>query len=117
MNEVHLQQEDQVIEVRHWGAVSDDDVRDARAKVEELIDQTGISDVLVDLREVESFLDTVEIYEFASDFNLTMRVAMLYDSDDSMVDDLHFLETVAINRGNDFSMHSTRQDALEWLRP
>ena len=61
-------------------------------------------------------MDTVEIFEFASDFKLTMRVAMLIEENHPMHDDLEFLETVAINRGNEFSLHTCRDDALRWLR-
>lgn len=116
MNEVQHLQDDRIIEVRHWGDVSDADVREARSKVEALIETTGVADVLVDLRKVDSFLDTVEIYEFAADFDSTMRIAMLYDGDQSVIQDLEFLETVAVNRGNEVSMHVSRQDALHWLR-
>jgi hypothetical protein len=116
MHRVQHLNDDRIIEVLHWGDVSDDDAREAREKVDLLIEKTGVADVLVDLREADSFLDTVEIYEFAADFDSSMRIAMLYDADQSMFEDLQFLETVAINRGNDFSMHASRQEAVRWLR-
>ena len=116
MNEVQYLEDQGIIEVRHWGPVGDADVRDARAKVEDLIGQTNVSDVLVDLSAVETFLDTIEIYEFASDFDHSMRVAMLAENNDKVRDDLLFLETVAVNRGNDFSTHENREDAIRWLR-
>lgn len=117
MHEVHYLDDHDIIEVRHWGAVSESDVRDARSAVEALIEQTSVSDVLVDLSSAESFLDTIEIYEFASEFDHTMRIAMLIENNEKVRDDLLFLETVAVNRGNDFSTHDNRDDALRWLRP
>ena len=106
-----------IISCRHWGEMTEADVREARDKVQSLIDQTGVSDVLVDMCAATPAMDTVEIFEFASDFKLTMRVAMLIEENHPMHDDLEFLETVAINRGNDFSLHTCRDDALRWLQP
>jgi len=116
MYDVQHLSDEKVIEVRHWGDVSADDARAARQATEGLIEATGIQDVLVDLREVERFLDTVEIYEFAADFRNNMRIAMLHGCGQPIAEDLKFLETVAVNRGNDLSMHASREDALTWLR-
>ena len=41
---------------------------------------------------------------------------MLIEDNHPMHDDLEFLETVAVNRGNDFSLHTSREDALHWLQ-
>lgn len=116
MNEVQPPDGDGVIEVRHWGEATATDVRDARSKVATLIEQTGVREVLVDLRDIASFLDTVEIYELVTDCSTSMRVAMLIAQDEAMHEDFSFLETVAVNRGYDVSMHTTRQEALRWLR-
>ncbi len=106
-----------IISCRHWGEMTEKDVRAARDKVQSLIDRTGIRDVLVDMCAATPAMDTVEIFEFASDFKMTMRVAMLIEEDHPMREDLEFLETVAINRGNDFCLHTCRDEALRWLQP
>ncbi len=117
MHEVRTSRDDGYIEVRHWADVTEQDAVEARNAVEKVMQRSGIQEVLVDLREAIWGLDTVEIFEFASEFDSRMRIAMLIKENDSKREDFEFLETVAVNRGNDFSIHTCRDAALHWLRP
>ena len=102
-----------VIRVKHWGQATIEDFKEARDRVVQIQETRGTGDVIVDLREVMIAPPTMDIFQFASELPIQLRIAMVFSEDTQ--EDIRFLETVAFNRGRNINMFDNEPDALNWL--
>ena len=104
----------EVIRVRHHGQSDVEDFRQARDWVVRLQEEHDNVRVVVNLQEVTDAPPTLDIYQFASELPIQLHIAMVCGSE--LHEDLHFLETVAMNRGRRIKLFANEADALSWLR-
>ena len=112
-HEIHFDDDKKVIRCRHYGQGDVSDWEVARDRVVEVQQESGVSEVLVDLRELVNAPPTIEIYQFASELPTSLQIGILFP--DALAEDMKFLETVAFNRGRNIQMFDTEAAALEWL--
>lgn len=83
-----------------------------------LVEETGITRILSDVRGTPSVMNVSKIYEFAYQdtrrlgFPRGVRAAILSDPEDDSHD---FAETVARNAGYQVKVFHTEESALAWL--
>jgi hypothetical protein len=81
----------------------------------------GTGKLLVDSREVQPRLSTMEIYKLPAvlkPLGLTghVKVALVYSPGTLSARDFEFFETVAVNQGYNVRLFTTVEDAKHWLR-
>jgi hypothetical protein len=103
------------VEIRSYGTVSQSDIAASIAKVSEIAAAEGITSVLVDTTEQESLPSTLDIHSLFAQFPRVLRVALI-STKQPTADDVHFIETVAVNRGISIRVFPNRDDAEMWLR-
>ena len=114
--EVKINDELKIIEVISFGDVSNEDILASVASVAKIFKETRISKVLVDTTEEKSFPSTFEVLSIASNMPRDMRFALFVRETQSTKRDVHFFETVALNRGFSFQTFTSKNEALKWLR-
>lgn len=106
-----------VIEVRAFGDLEMDDMRNTLVAMRELSEREGIRRVLADVTKVERRPGTVDAFEFFSNYPPHMRHAIYLgaSSPPEMIEELRFIENVSENRGRRTKVFASRDDALQWL--
>ena len=103
-----------VIKVESFGKTTIDDWKNSLAQVIQIRKETKCSQVLVDARQQNKLLDTMELYEFGSSLPSEYQFAVI--TSDNTLNDPYFLETVARNRGKPVQLFRTFKEALGWLK-
>lgn len=112
---VNINSELNIIEVMSFGDVTEEDAKSSLFSVERLSRETGISKVLVDTTEEKSLPEIFDIYRFASNLPRGVSFAVLVKESQDTKREVHFIETVAINRGLLVQKFTSRNEALKWL--
>ncbi|MFC1878428.1 hypothetical protein ACFLZW_00805 [Chloroflexota bacterium] len=113
---IRLNQEDNIIEIRSFDTVSENDIETSINKIIQIFEETGINAVLVDTIGQKDLPGTVGIYSIFSEFPRGFKVALLADQRQRTTRDLYFAVTEAKNRGFMLLIFYTRDKALEWLK-
>ncbi len=112
---VNIKSELNIIEVISFGDVTVEDVTATLPSVVKLSRETGINKVFVDTTEEKSLPETFAIYNFASKLPRSLSFAVLVKESQDTKRDVHFIETVAMNRGLLVQTFTSRNEALKWL--
>jgi len=96
-----------------------EEMLDSRKVVERAWLENGISNVLVDAREVDALPTTIRLFTFGSTFRESKvppfaRFAIVPSI--AVREDIQFLETVMVNRSLKARMFDTIDAALDWLK-
>lgn len=111
---VHFDEKLNVLRVRSWGDVTIEDWNHSKARIIELYNETGVSEVLVDVTEQTSAPSTLDIFDFGSEWPSRIRAAIVMG--DATREDQEFLENVAVNRARSMRTFDAMDKALRWLR-
>lgn len=108
------------IEVVYYGRVDSSQVRAASASAIKLSIERKADRFLVDVREVESELSTIEIHDVPTLFAIEglsapSRGAYIIPESGEIREDLRFFETVCRNRGWDVRLFTDPEEAVAWL--
>lgn len=103
-----------IVDIRSYGSVSEGDLAASIAKVKEIAADEGINRVLVDTKDQESLPSTGAIFDLISRFPREVAVALV-SADQPTAEEIHFIETVAVNRGISIRVFRERDEAEEWL--
>ncbi len=112
---VSLLEKHQIIEIKSYGDVTINDLKTSLSLVNEIHENTGITKVLVDARDQKSLPSTSNIFEFGVQLPYKLHFALVIDKDQKTGNDVHFLETVAFNRGFTINTFTSRITAIDWL--
>ena len=100
----------------HWsGQITLDDRRKNRREIVEFCQKEGVRSVIIDGRDQESKTDTMDTFAFSEEMPEEMhkfRVAIVHSPGD---DSLHFIYTVAANRGSFVKEFQSVDAARAWL--
>ena len=115
---VTVREDPEIIEIRSYGEVCEQDLIASRERVADIIRERGIKKVLVDARKSTSLPSTYPLFLFGSSFAekdvlRTMRLAAVVG--EMTRKDMTFIETVARNRGVEVRVFDSMDDALAWL--
>ena len=113
--EIKVDEERGIIEIRSFGKVSRQDIENSISTVTRINRERGINRILVDTTRQQSVPHTTNIYQLLSDFPHDLRVALLADEAQPTFNDIGFLETVSKNRAIHISAFTSRDEALKWL--
>ena len=116
--EISVDRENKVVVVRSWGHVSKQDVGSSTDRVCEICGETGINKVLIDAREQHSYLKTVETYEhgkYVEENAISRRIKWAIVPSGRTLGALRFLETTALNRGLNFKVVDSMEQAMTWF--
>jgi hypothetical protein len=117
--EFKIDHEAGVLVVKHSGASEMDEVLASRADGIPILEERGIRNVLVDLREARVTLSVAEIFEFqaaeSSEFPLGTRMAMVLSPESCSEENARLAVNVATNRGFTERTFMTMDEAFMWL--
>lgn len=113
---VKVNRELNIIEVILFGDVTVEDSISSLSSVEKLSKETGITNILVNSTKETSLPSIAKIYNFSSNLPRSIRFAVIAEEDQSTIHDLHFLETVAKNRGFLVQIFTSKNEALKWFK-
>ena len=114
-DEVKVNEECGIIEIRSYGEVTKEDIAHSIAEVCRLNLEKGINKVVVDTTEQEQLPGTMGMYELFSLFPRDLRVALVSEDLQPTARDIHFIETVAQNRGIKIRVFPSKEESLNWL--
>jgi len=108
-----------IIEIRSYGEVNERDLTASRDRVAEIIRERGLTEVLVDARELTSLPPTFALFLFGKSFAdneglRTMKLAGVVS--EKTTKDMSFIETVARNRGVAMRIFKSMEAAVAWLK-
>ena len=112
--ELRVDKDRRVVEVRSYGVVSREDMAASIASVQDIADAEGITNVLVDATAQESMPSTLDIFDLFSNHPGGVAVAVV-GTKQPTAGDLEFAETVAVNRGIRIKVFPSPADAEKWL--
>lgn len=105
-----------ILAVKSAAVVKIEDVYETIAKLNELIEKTGMNKALLDLRGVVSVPPMIEMFEITTKIPKNLWVAAVVEASDAVEEEFKFAETVAKNRGISLRLFRTENEALEWLK-
>lgn len=111
--EVSYDATNHMIRVRVQGEETIEDWEASKAQIIKLNSERGCSNVLVDAREQQAAPGMLELFEFATHWPPTIRVAKLVGPKTRAAQG--FVETVAVNRGIPMKDFTNERDAMAWL--
>jgi len=108
-----------VIELHYYGIVDRKDLWTARAELASMVKETGIKNVVIDMRGVKLNLNNVDEYQFSnSNIKYLPRgteVATIIAENDPFKHDHKYMEVVSLNRGFPIRMFTNIEEAEQWL--
>lgn len=112
-NEVIYDADRRLMRVRSWGHDPIGDWLAAKAKLLEIHEDNGADILLVDVREQETGPPLFDILDFGDAWPKTIRAAILIGK--KTPSDMHYLETIAVQRGKQIRVFFGEPEALAWL--
>jgi stage II sporulation SpoAA-like protein len=108
------------VEIRHRGALTSQELYEARRKSLELLQQESLTRILVDTREADasnlSFSDRFEFHAtHRTEFSAVPHVRIAVVVVPQRLPEANFAETVARNRGTHYRMFADWDEARAWL--
>jgi hypothetical protein len=113
--EVFVNRDLGVIEVRSFGAVSREDLAGSVEQIETLSKETGFSKVLVDISEEEELPNVLDLDDFGGTIPGFLKVAVVAVEGLPTAKKADFLRNVASVKGAQMELFTSRDEALEWL--
>jgi len=120
--EITIDRERKIVEVVVRGAVTHEEHMAARAATGKVLCENGYTRLLVDLRELltQGVISTITCYDFGASYTQggispDCKIAHVLPLDRSALQDVHFITTVGINRGNLIREFSEVEEAKGWL--
>ncbi len=110
-----INKDENIIEIKSYGVVSKNDIKESIAKIKQINNEIGINKVMVDTTKQESMPGTMGIFDIFTIFPRDFKVAVLTNEGQLTSEDIHFIETIAHNRGIMIKEFSSIEDAKEWL--
>lgn len=104
-----------IIEVDSFDDITINDLESSMAAVIKINNGTGFIRVLVDTTKEKSFPDIWKSFNFASKMPRGMQFALISKEGQFTKEHVHFVETVARNRGLSVKEFHSKSEALEWL--
>ena len=114
-DKVLLNEELEIIEVQSYGEVTGVDISNSIRQIVEIQRDSDIDKLLVDTTRQETLPSPIEIVKIFSAYPRDLKTALLVNASQATVDDVEFVETVAVNRGKRIQMHYDQEKALRWL--
>lgn len=113
---------DRLVAICYRGKLGLSEVREGAAEAARTAKKHACSRILIDSREVELALSTLEIYELpatlskvVAEFQLDIHTLKRAVVVSRITDDVRFLENVAVNRGNVAKVFLDMDAARAWL--
>ena len=113
--DINVDEQSGIVNIRSYGVVSKNDLVEVIEKVKEINKKKHISRVLVDTREEERLIDTLDMYDIFTHFPSELRVALLAEESQKTFKDVSFVETIAQNRGFKIKKFLSKDAGMEWL--
>ena len=114
-DEIRVDEELGIIEVRSYGEVSKEDIAKSIAEVRHIFATKGIDKIFVDTTKQENMPGTVQIYDLFRSFPREFKLALLMQEPQATERDIAFAETVASNRGAQVKIFYEKERALAWF--
>ena len=115
--EVSILEDLGIIQVDSYGEVTEADLLASMEEILEIQKARGLTRVFVDASRETSLPRSLPLHQFGSALSkdaMMLKFAVLVN--ESVREDLHFLETVTKNRGMQVRMFDSRQKAFAWLQ-
>ena len=116
-HETHVDKEHGLVKVIYHGVVTVEEREAVRVETACLVNEYQLISILVDMRQCEMCLSTIDIFHFGQTFdevnlppNLKICGIILPDDEDDKL-----LETVALSRGTNLRYFTEYEKALKWL--
>jgi len=108
-----------VIEIRSYGKVTQVEMSTTRQRVDQIIQEQSLRKVLIDARDLTMTEGTTSLFEFGASFDEApsfrfVHLALIVAEQSEK--DLHFLATVAQNRGLQVKVFDSVDEGLEYLQ-
>ncbi len=106
-----------LIEVLSFGSLFLSEWLDDIQEIKRLNYQEDCNRVLVDITKLVSVPSMVNIFETASEkLPRNMRFALIMEAGQNIREDVHFFETVSLNRGISVQLFNRREEASDWFK-
>ncbi len=112
---VTINKDENIIEITSYGVISKNDIKESIAKIKQIMNEIGINKVMVDTTKQESMPGTMGIFDIFTIFPRDFKVALFRNDGQLTSEDIHFIETIAHNRGIMIKAFTSVDNAKEWL--
>lgn len=119
--EVSYDEKDEIVLLRGFDKVTQQEHYDAHHKAFQLCGENKSSMMLVNLQDIDtSKTSTQDCFDFGqflaeADITPSFRIAVLMPKNLDSGQDVHFVTTVATNRGRNIRRFQTPEEAKNWL--
>ena len=114
-DEVRVNESEGIIEVVSSGVLTREDMESTKARLQRILDEKGISRVLIDTARLQSLPSTIDIIAVWSTYSRDLKIALLVTVSNPINKDIAFSETVGVNRGKRVKMFWDKEEARQWL--
>jgi len=106
-----------IIEIRAFGTLKEDDMRETLGRLTAIAEVEGIKKVLADASDVVKGPTSTVAFDLFSHFPRDIRQAIYFGEQfpEEMLKELQFIEDVSVNSGHATMIFSNRDEALQWL--
>jgi len=108
-----------VLELSYYGVVDRNNLWNARSELASMVKETGIKNVVADMRGVKLNLNSVDEYQFSSSNNKHLprgtMIATLISQNDPYTQDHKYMETVSLVHGFQLKVFWSTREAEQWL--
>ena len=122
LHKVTYDENAKIITIKYWGNITLPELQRGSKDAAQKIIEHKCNHILVDSREIDFQLSTLEIYDLPetfssilSEFGLELRKIKRALLVDKLEDDYRFVETVAVNRGYRVKLFEDVNEARKWL--
>ena len=122
---IQLMEEPEIILVTISGKWNPDMDNPMGIEIMSKVGEWKVSNVLVDMRELQFEIPVIDIFQRAKDLSeqrrefapVSSKVALVYHPKDrKTIEDFIFFENTAQNRGSPYRVFKEMESALEWLK-
>lgn len=114
-DEVHVNESEGIIEVVSSGVLTRQDMERTKFRLQRILDEKGVSRVLIDTARLQSLPSTFDLFEVCSTYSTHFKIALLVMASNPINNDLAFAQTVGLNRGQIVKMFWDQEEARRWL--
>jgi len=114
--EQRIDQTNRILEIRSSGAIQPSDVKASLKKMLQAKEDSGINKILIDATDVNRVPGTSDTFHMMSDVPRGLRIAIIVQGEQPVLDDIVFGELVANNRGGNVRRFVDKASAIRWLQ-
>ena len=114
-DQIRINKKLKIIEVHSYGEISKDDITNTISTALSIFNDQGIFRTIADVTQVEKLPPLPEIYKLFSTLPKDLIISFLIKEDQTMLKDISFIETVALNHGARIRLFFSQDRALSWL--